>query len=70
MRCDACNEDRPVASRNVIIRRPVMVTCVVFGCEHRQHFIGTRLAPCDCVPATEPTSRPMHPHVVLTGDKK
>jgi hypothetical protein len=70
MRCDACNQDRTVASRNVVIRRPVMVTCVVFACEHRQHFIGTRLAPCDCVPASEPASRPLHPHVVLTGDEE
>jgi hypothetical protein len=70
MRCDECNADRPVASRNVIARRPVMVTCVVFECAHRQHFVDTRLAPCDCVPATEPMSRPLHPHVVMNSDKK
>jgi hypothetical protein len=69
VRCDECNEERRVTSQDVIARRPVMITCVAFDCRHRQHFVGTRLTPCDCVPATEPASRPMHPHVVLTDEK-
>lgn len=74
MRCESCNENSVVRTRNVVARRPLL-TCITLACGHAVHYETpegtgrTRMLSCTCGPP-EPETQARHPHVVLTVAKR